>query len=466
MSFEPLIRVRGVGKEFDTYEFPLRRLQRGAYARLAALPLLPPALRGGLLQRSEACVQRFQALADVSFDVGPGETVGIIGANGAGKSTLLQIICGTLSPSSGEVVTRGRIAALLELGAGFEGEYSGRENVVLNARLLGMSPERLQARMDDILAFADIGEFIERPVKTYSSGMVVRLAFSVITHVDADILVIDEALAVGDAHFNQKCMRFLHEFKRQGALLFVSHDPNAVRSLCDRAVWLDSGRIAAEGNARDVSTRYFESIYRREGNSMSPGPGRAKALAGKARGAPAGGDQRKAFTAGKSAMTPVRTLRIEPAAWPASRAARWIEDVTLSDAAGTALLWFNGGERVTLVMRFRLPDSAADVCACWIVKDRLGQVLFGDDDGALVSPGERDRGEETFTAAFGFFMPFLPAGEYAISVALMDAAADATVLDHVHDAWILHSQVKASVGGLLGVPMRRVDMAVREPGAE
>src|SRR4051812_8784835 len=192
---------------------------------------------------------RFEALKGVSLHVRRGETVGIIGNNGAGKSTLLQIITGTVTATSGIVVSRGRVAALLELGAGFEPDFTGRENIVMNATILGLTGIEIAARMDEIIAFSELAEFIDRPVRTYSSGMFMRLAFSVAAHVDADVLIIDEALAVGDARFVQKCMRYLNAFKQRGSILFVSHDLGAVTGLCDRAIWLDQGVIRGEGAA-------------------------------------------------------------------------------------------------------------------------------------------------------------------------------------------------------------------------
>src|SRR5262249_21598801 len=204
--------------------------------------------------------REFWALRDVSFEVHKGETVGIIGRNGAGKSTLLQILCGTLHPNNGAVTVIGRVAALLELGSGFNPEFSGRENVYLNASVLGLSRNEVEDRFDDIAAFADIGDFIDRPVKTYSTGMLVRLAFAVAAHVDADILVIDEALAVGDAFFVQKCMRWLRAFMRRGTLLFVSHDAGSVVNLCDRAIWLHNGALVMDDSARLVTETYLQSL--------------------------------------------------------------------------------------------------------------------------------------------------------------------------------------------------------------
>ena len=166
----------------------------------------------------------FEALKGVSFTVGRGETVGIIGQNGAGKSTLLQAVTGTITPTSGEVRVSGRVAALLELGAGFEPDFTGRENILLNGTILGLTTRELKERTEEIIAFSELGPFIDRPVRTYSSGMFMRLAFSVAAHVDADLLIIDEALSVGDIRFTQKCLRFLKDFKQRGSILFVSHD--------------------------------------------------------------------------------------------------------------------------------------------------------------------------------------------------------------------------------------------------
>ena len=203
----------------------------------------------------------FNALSDVSLSVKKGETIGIIGRNGSGKSTLLQLVCGILQPTSGSIVVNGRVSALLELGAGFNPEFSGRENVYINGSILGFSKEEIESRYGAIVEFADIGEFIEQPVKTYSSGMTIRLAFAVIAHADADILVIDEALAVGDAFFTQKCMRFLRKFMKTGTILFVSHDTNSVKNLCNRAVWLERGQVLHEGEPKEVCERYLEAFY-------------------------------------------------------------------------------------------------------------------------------------------------------------------------------------------------------------
>lgn len=230
-----------------------------SYAKTPA----PGALfRSLLLNRPMPDADAFWAVRGVSFSLGRGESVGIIGRNGSGKSTLLQLICGVMPPSEGAVQHHGRIASLLELGAGFDPDFTGRENVFLNAALLGLSRAETEARFDEIAAFAEIGRFLDEPVKTYSSGMFVRLAFAVASHVEPDILIVDEALAVGDARFSAKCIKRIRHLREKGCtLLFVSHDVGIVRALCDRAIWLDSGRMAAMGDVFTVTSRYMEFLF-------------------------------------------------------------------------------------------------------------------------------------------------------------------------------------------------------------
>ena len=208
----------------------------------------------------ERYYREIEVLENISFKLRRGDSLGIIGKNGSGKSTLLQIICGILQPTSGSVKVNGRIAALLELGSGFNPEFTGRENIFLNASLLGIKKKEIIDRYDQIVEFSEIGEYIDQPTRTYSSGMIVRLAFSIITHVNADILVIDEALSVGDAYFTQKCMRFIERFKENGTLIFVSHDANAVLSLCNKAILLDRGRKQAVGGPKEIMEEYTRRL--------------------------------------------------------------------------------------------------------------------------------------------------------------------------------------------------------------
>lgn len=203
----------------------------------------------------------YYALRDLSFEVGKGEIVGIVGRNGSGKSTILKILTGVLNPTSGDVALKGKVAALLELGAGFNMEYSGMKNIYLNAAMMRVSKEEIEKKIPEILAFADIGEYIHQPVKTYSSGMFVRLAFAVAINVDPDILIVDEALAVGDARFQLKCMDKFLEFVQKGkTILFVTHDVNTVKRFCNRAIWLNQGELIMDGNTDEVTDHYLDFL--------------------------------------------------------------------------------------------------------------------------------------------------------------------------------------------------------------
>jgi lipopolysaccharide transport system ATP-binding protein len=246
------IRVNNLSKCYQIYDAPRDRLKQFVAPRLQRLAGQTP----------KQYFHEFWALKDVSFEIKKGETVGIIGRNGSGKSTLLQLICGTLTPSNGNVETNGRIAALLELGSGFNPDFTGRENVYMNAAVLGLSKEEVDRRFDDIAAFADIGEFIQQPVKTYSSGMVVRLAFSVAINVDPEILVVDEALSVGDELFQRKCFSRIEAIRARGAtILFVSHSGGTIVELCDRAVLMDAGEKLAVGAPKQIVGRYQKLLY-------------------------------------------------------------------------------------------------------------------------------------------------------------------------------------------------------------
>lgn len=241
------IRVEGVSKRFELFAHPRDQLKQLVLPRLRRL--------AGLTEHKY--FREFWALRDVSLEVRKGESCGIVGLNGSGKSTLLQIITGTLTPTMGRVTAQGRIAALLELGSGFNPEFTGRENVYMNGALLGFSRQQITDRLDDIQAFADIGDHFNQPLSTYSSGMQMRVAFAVSTSFDPDILIIDEALAVGDAYFQQKCFHRLEKFKEGGGtLLFVSHDANTVKHLCDKALLISHGRAISHGAPRDVIDLY------------------------------------------------------------------------------------------------------------------------------------------------------------------------------------------------------------------
>ena len=253
-----MIRVSNLSKTYLIWSTPFSRLFVPLLVRL--LRRIFPAYCAALIQR--AC-QSVRALEQVDFCVQEGDSLGIIGLNGSGKSTLLQIIAGTLQPTTGSVEVKGRIAALLELGSGFDPEFTGRENIYINASILGLTRREIESRYDAIVAFADIGDFIERPVKTYSSGMMVRLAFAVQVHVDPDVLIVDEALSVGDARFQAKALNKIEEILKRGTtLLFVGHDLSAVRAFCNQAMLLDKGRVIKAGIPDDVIADYLYIVQK------------------------------------------------------------------------------------------------------------------------------------------------------------------------------------------------------------
>ncbi|RUR32226.1 ABC transporter ATP-binding protein [Vreelandella nanhaiensis] len=253
MCSDVAICVQGISKRYEVFAQPQDRLKQ----------MIIPRLKTTLGLKATQYFKEFWAVRNVSFSVRKGETVGIIGRNGSGKSTLLQMICGTATPTNGEININGRVAALLELGAGFNIEFTGRENILMNAAILGFPEETMKERMCDVLEFSELTDFIDQPVKTYSSGMFARLAFSIAIHVDPDILIIDEALAVGDSRFVAKCMRRIKDIQKRGAtILFVSHDVSSVRTLCDRAIWLNHGSLVEDGDVFPVTGKYMEFMFK------------------------------------------------------------------------------------------------------------------------------------------------------------------------------------------------------------
>lgn len=255
MSSDITIKVKNLSKCYQIYEQPKDRLKQ----------MVLPKIRRMLGRENKQYYREFWALKNVSFEVKKGETVGVIGTNGSGKSTLLQMICGTLTPTSGDVLTNGRIAALLELGSGFNPEFTGRENVYMNGALLGLSRDEIDNKFDDIVSFSGIGEFINQPVKTYSSGMAVRLAFAVQSQIDPDILIVDEALSVGDAKFQAKCFERLRQLKERGtSILLVTHSSEQIVNHCTTALLLNSGVQIELGEPRHVINRYMDVLFGKE----------------------------------------------------------------------------------------------------------------------------------------------------------------------------------------------------------
>ncbi|MBU3951798.1 MAG: ABC transporter ATP-binding protein [Proteobacteria bacterium] len=451
MSSEFAIEVESLSKCYHIYATPHDRLKQFILPRLSRLIGRPP----------KTYCSEFWALNNVSFRVRKGETVGIIGRNGSGKSTLLQMICGTLSPTSGRVKTRGRVAALLELGSGFNPEFTGRENVYMNAAVLGLSKNEIDQRFDQIIDFADIGEYIEQPVQTYSSGMMVRLAFAVIAHVDADILVVDEALSVGDAFFTQKCMRFLRRFMKNGTVLFVSHDTASVKGLCNHALWLEKGEVFKEGEPKEVCELYLEAFFEaQQGKSSTT---RLKPLKKPDAMLP-DKDQRMAFINNSNLRNDLEVFKFDPDAQSFGKGDARIDQVYLLDEHQHPLSWVVGGETVLLRVMVSTDRDLESPIIGFFVKDRLGQTLFGDNTYLTYMDNpvycRKKRGLE---ADFVFQMPLLPTGQYSITVAIASGTQEEHEQHHwIHDAIIFKSESSSVTGGLVGIPMLEINLRTQE----
>ena len=372
------IRARGVNKCYHVFDSPSARLRHMAF----------PARRGG--------VREIWALRDVDFEVNRGDAVAVIGRNGGGKSTLLQILTGTLTPSSGEVEVNGRVSALLELGSGFNPDYTGRENVMLNGLMLGMTRAQVLARFDEILAFAEIGDAIDRQVKTYSTGMVMRLAFAVQVVTEPDILIIDEALSVGDFFFQQKCFRYIHGLRERGVtLLFVSHDMGSVRDLCSTALFLKAGRVEFFGDKLEAIRRYLQ---RDEVAAAEPaGAGAMVAVPG---------DERATLEA------PLWTAAAAPAASAKGR----LLAVGVYDAAGKPTHAARIGSDLVFRALFR-SDCEEPLHVSVVLKNKQDQIVTVAGSYTLQTPPPRlERGEQ---AVFEVRVrALLEAGNYSFSVSL------------------------------------------------
>lgn len=398
MEDDVFIHLKEVGKKFVLYDSPLDNV----------IDLLRGERQRGL---------DHWALRGIDLKVGPGECLGIVGRNGAGKSTLLEIICGIRPPTLGTIEVKGRVAALLQLGAGFNPEFTGRENVHLAGSLYGLTSSQVDERFDDIAAFAGIGSYIDRPVREYSTGMYARLAFSVCVHVDADILIIDEILGVGDIRFQQQSMRFLRRFRRKGIVVFVSHDEAAVSALCERAIWLDRGQVRASGACRDVLY-----LYRRDAARLAQP-----------------GDSFVASQLDVSTETfPVQDRRddraFDPDDPPTSIGAGRIVKACMTREGSPLDTPLGGGDEVRLEVRFELSRHFEAPHIVFVLRNPLGQISFGGDSGP--PPGPVAAPGETMMCAFTFIVPQLRTGGYVFELFLLDG--ESVLLDHAEEAQTIH----------------------------
>ncbi len=359
------------------------------------------------------------ALRDVSFSVARGEAFGIVGANGSGKSTLLQIIAGILHPTAGSFEVNGRLSALLELGSGFSPEFTGRDNVYLNGSLLGLSRADIGARFETIERFAEIGDFIDQPIRTYSTGMVLRLAFAVAAHVDPEILIVDEALAVGDIAFRQRCMRRIHELRAQGAtILFVSHETGDVKALCERCLWLRNGVMQAIGDADEVVAKYLSASLHKEVELHEPVLLHSHEPA-------------QMFVAGHR--------------YGDNRAN--IVTADLIDAGCRSVRSAAAHDRIVLRVHFRANGAIASPIAGFLVRNQRGENIFGTNTARENYPLPPMNAGDAHNVDFHWSVPALAPGMYKVSLAVSDGNVEEfAVCDYVEDALELHAASAAGNG--------------------
>ncbi|TWA82807.1 lipopolysaccharide transport system ATP-binding protein [Azospirillum brasilense] len=455
------IRVQGIRKCYHIYERPQDRLLQF--------------LAGG----RRRFYQEFWALRDIDLTVRRGESVALLGRNGAGKSTLLQVISGVLQPTEGEAAVQGRVAPLLELGSSFNPEFTGLENIGLSASVLGLSEEQIAERRDAIIAFADIGHFINQPVRTYSSGMQARLAFSVAAHVDAEVLIVDEILSVGDIGFTQKCTRFIREFRERGTLLFVSHDMASIAALCDRAVWLDGGRVIEDGAPKTVIHHYQAWMANPRGRGDAAAfilqAREQDAETPKAEPVPTPEPAGKPATAGDDPPPPPADPSghsSRAVVFDFSKDANWtgergitIVNAAFRNAEGEPVSLIDGGTEIALDVEMETTVPVSSPIVGFAIYDRLGQLIFAWDTARTcgvysfsADPGDR------FTASFAFVFPYIAGGRYTMNLAVAEGTPDSHIqhhwLYHVLEFDVRHSSV---ANGLIGIPMHRVEIRPSVP---
>lgn len=392
-----VIEAKGLTKQYKLYDKPVDRLKEALHFA------------------NKIYHKKFTALDHLDFQVHRGECLGIIGKNGSGKSTLLKMITGVLTPTSGTLHVEGSISALLELGAGFNPELTGLENVFLNGTIMGFSRDEMQQKLGEILEFADIGEFIHQPVKTYSSGMFVRLAFAVAINVDPDILIVDEALSVGDLRFQQKCYRKIDELKQTKTVLFVTHDMSVINKYCDRVVWINEGKLVEEGSPRDISKKYqafmIGANYRKLDLSELSNP-------------------REQFT-GSSKAHLVDSLQDNLDMMGDEKAI--ITGISMYEA--------NGQDKVTLVeaeqevevlIRLDIKEAIDYPIVGFSMKDRLGNIIVQTNNYILGDELESLQPGEGYVFSFAFRFPILNHGSYTISPAI----ASGTQQEHKQHSWV------------------------------
>ncbi len=435
------LAVSGLGKVYKIYNRPMDRIKELYSVRGRKYHL------------------EFTALENIAFEVFRGETIGIIGPNGSGKSTLLEIIAGTLSATSGTVTRQGTVSALLELGAGFNPRFTGRENVYLNASILGIPKHSLEAKLDELFQFADIGEFIDHPVSTYSSGMYVRLAFATAVSSDPDILIVDEALAVGDIRFQRKCYRRFQEMQASGkTILFVSHSVELIQNHCSRAIFLNLGHIEAIGEPKVVIQAYLEHLF---GSEIQQSREVDNSEVARAVDHTDTATSSSRVVSGSSGLdqdhcTQRRSYNPNEYRWGDRRAV--IIDYQLRSNSGNDQVVFESGEKLELMVHVRFFEELTDLIYGCTVKTVDGQTVYGTNTRQRALDVSHGEAGATVVIRFQFDLNVVP-GEYFISlgVALDDSERDNIAIDRRYD--LIHLTVRGDYGGF---GLAQMNMSITE----
>jgi lipopolysaccharide transport system ATP-binding protein len=437
-----VVEVQGLGKCYHIYGSPRARIKQ----------LVSP-ITGKNYYRP------FWALRNISFEVKPGQTVGIMGANGSGKSTLLQLIAGILTPTEGKLSVRGRVAALLELGAGFNPEFTGRENVYMNAAILGFSAKEIEDRFEAIVKFADIGEFIDRPVKTYSSGMFVRLAFSVAVNVEPEVLIVDEALAVGDIKFQARCFRKFEEFQSSGkTILFVSHSTEHIVRHCSHAILLHQGGMLAQGEPRDISNRYMDLIFGAQGGSEQATPRSEPEKVNS--NEPVVSTMSHGPDALETLLNPETPPLFENRSGYNHLEYRWgdgsvsILDYLMQTSLGYDINRGDSGDTIHLYVKVRFDRDIPKPIFGLYIKSPDGVTIFGTNSRQWDGKFSYDPATEGETRIVHFqFQALLNSGNYLLSLGVAaEVEGDVVPLDRRYDSIVLHIKSPGHSYGIVTLP--------------
>lgn len=432
-----VIKIHKLSKFFRVYDKPIDRV------------------KNFFSFNSSKFYKEFKALDKITLTINKGDVVGLIGKNGSGKSTLLQIVSGILKPTSGFVKTYGRIAALLELGAGFNPLFSGIENIYLVGAIYGLQKKQIDQRLDEIIQFADIGDFIYQPVKNYSTGMYMRLAFSVIANIDADILIIDEAFVVGDLTFSQKCIRFISNFKKKGTILLVSHDMNSVLNLCTKTIWIDAGKIKKIGLPKDIVNIYhqfnLQLLYGKEIKLNTINNSKKEIINKKA------GKSHRA----KPAIFKVINNLSDANGWKTGHGEITFASIyhsnNLHNKSKKNENIFISGNEVSLNIQAKFFKKLSNPIIGFLVKNHLGQVLFGENTLESSSSLKSFEQGSGLDVTFKFDLPPLAKGDYSVTVSLADGNNTLSIQHHwLNDAILLKVVSFKNAHGLFELPLNDI----------